>query len=227
MCRGCFFYTSAVYNIKAKEKIMETANRKTDIRIIKTKKAIAEATLRLLAEKKIEEISITELAEEAQINRKTFYNYYQSIYQVVEEIENNAVEKFVSAIKASDWYNGDTLDFNKLFLCVTESVRDNMDFFKHLLNVSKTSRLIVKVETRLKEKGKVYFSQYLDVDEYLIALALDYVISGMFSVYRRWLQNGRKISADEVAKNIGIMSLGAVNAMLGEYCLETKKITLS
>ena len=36
MCRGCFFYTSAVYNIKAKEKIMETANRKTDIRIIKT-----------------------------------------------------------------------------------------------------------------------------------------------------------------------------------------------
>ena len=92
-----------------------------------------------------------------------------------------------------------------------------------ILNVSKTSRLIVKVETRLKEKGKVYFSQYLDVDEYLIALALDYVISGMFSVYRRWLQNGRKISADEVAKNIGIMSLGAVNAMLGEYCLETKK----
>ena len=85
----------------------------------------------------------------------------------------------------------------------------------------------MKVETRLKEKGKVYFSQYLDVDEYLIALALDYVISGMFSVYRRWLQNGRKISADEVAKNIGIMSLGAVNAMLGEYCLETKKITLS
>ena len=65
------------------------------------------------------------------------------------------------------------------------------------------------------------------VDEYLIALALDYVISGMFSVYRRWLQNGRKISADEVAKNIGIMSLGAVNAMLGEYCLETKKIMLS
>ena len=79
---------------------MEQKTKKVDIRIIKTRKFIREAVLRLLSQKKIEEISITELAEEAQINRKTFYNYYQSVSDVVEEIENDTVEKFVLAIKS-------------------------------------------------------------------------------------------------------------------------------
>ena len=142
---------------------MEKNGKKIDIRIIKTKNAIREAALTLLSEKNIEDISITELAERAKINRKTFYNYYQSIYQVIDEIENEAVEKFVSSVKESDWYDGETLDFDKLFLSITESVRDNMEFFGHLLNISKTSRLIVKIETRLKEKSKNYFSRYLDI----------------------------------------------------------------
>ena len=205
---------------------MEQKIKKMDIRIIKTKRAIREATLRLLSQKVIEDISITELAREAQINRKTFYNYYQSISDVVEEIENDTVEKFVSAIKSKDWYNGETLDFNKLFLCVTEAVRDNMDFFGYLLNINKTSRLIVKIETRLKEKGKAYFIKYLDVEEDVIALIMDYVVSGMCSVYRRWFQSGKNADVDKIAKNVGLMSLGAVNAMLEEYSLQTKKLSL-
>lgn len=205
---------------------MQKENKKLDIRIIKTKKAIREATLRLLSQKKIEDISITELAMEAQINRKTFYNYYQSIYQVIEEIENEAVETFVSAIKSTDWYDRDALDFYKLFLCVTEAVNENMEFFGYLLNISKTSRLIVKVETRLKEKGKDYFAKYLDVDEDVIAFGMDYIISGMFSVYRRWYQTGKKFPVDVLAKNIEVMSLGGVNALLEEYSLDTKKLSL-
>ncbi len=205
---------------------MEKNGKKIDIRIIKTKNAIREAALTLLSEKNIEDISITELAERAKINRKTFYNYYQSIYQVIDEIENEAVEKFVSSVKESDWYDGETLDFDKLFLSITESVRDNMEFFGHLLNISKTSRLIVKIETRLKEKSKNYFSRYLDIEETLLAMTMDYVVSGMFSVYRRWFQSGQKPTADEVAKNVGLLSLGAVNAVLDEHAVKIKKLSL-
>ena len=144
----------------------------------------------------------------------------------MEEIENDTVDKFVLAIKSKEWYDGETLDFYKLFFCITEAVRDNMEFFGYLLNISKTSRLIIKIEKRLKEKGKVYFSKYLDMDDALLSLVMDYVISGMFSVYRRWFQAGRQTSVDDIAKNVGIMSLGTVNAMLEEYSLQTKKLSL-
>ena len=159
--------------------------QKTDIRIIKTKKAIWDATLKLLSQKNIEEISITELAQTAQINRKTFYNYYQTIYQVVDDIENETVEKFVSTIKANDWYDGNELDFHKIFFCITEAVRDNMEFFRPLLNISKTSSVIIKVEKNLKEKSVTYFKQYLDMDDDLLTISMDYVISGMFSTYSK------------------------------------------
>ena len=199
--------------------------QKIDIRIIKTKKAIWDATLKLLSQKNIEDISITELAQTAQINRKTFYNYYQNLYQVVDDIENEAVEKFISAIESSDWYKGDELDYYKVFYCITEAVRENMDFFCHLLNVSKTSSIIVKIETRLKEEAKQYFKQYLDIEDDLLTLSMDYVVSGMFSVFSRWLQNGQKMTVAEVTEHVGLMSLGSVNAILEACKADTKKLT--
>ena len=198
---------------------------KTDIRIIKTKRAIRDAALKLLSQKPIDDISITELAQTAQINRKTFYNYYQNIYQVIDDIENETVEKFVSAITATDWYNGNELDFYKIFFCITESVRDNMEFFRYLLNISKTSSVIVKVETTLKEKAREYFKQYIEIDEYLLTMSMDYVVSGMFSVFRRWLQNEQRMTVAEVTEHVGLMSLGCVNAILEAYKLDTKKLT--
>lgn len=200
--------------------------QKTDIRIIKTKKAIWDATLKLLSQKNIEDISITELAQTAQINRKTFYNYYQNLYQVIDDIENETVEKFVSTIKATDWYNGNELDFYKIFFCITEAVRDNMEFFRQLLNISKTSSIIIKVENTLKEKSKTYFKQYLDMDDDLLTISMDYVVSGMFSVFSRWLQDGQKMTVAEVTEHVGLMSLGCVNAILETYKLDTKKLTL-
>ena len=54
--------------------------KKLDRRTAKTKKAIAIALAKLLSEKEINKITITDIAKEADINRKTFYNYYSSVY---------------------------------------------------------------------------------------------------------------------------------------------------
>ena len=48
---------------------------KTDLRVIKTKKAIRNAFAELLSEKDIQKITIKDIADTAVINRKTFYNY--------------------------------------------------------------------------------------------------------------------------------------------------------
>ena len=198
---------------------------KTDIRIIKTKRAIHDATMKLLSQKPIDEISITELALTAQINRKTFYNYYQNVYQVVDELENETVKKFASVFKSTDWFNGTELDFYKVFFCVTETVRDNMDFFRHLLNINRTSVVIVKVENTLKQKALHYFKKYLSIDEALLTLALDYIVSGMFSVFSTWLQSGQKMTVAEVTDYVGKMSLGALNAILEAHNQSEQKLS--
>ena len=205
---------------------MIETNRKVDIRVIKTKKAIREAVLQLLGDKTIDDISITELAEVAQINRKTFYNYYQHPYQILDELEAELAEDFVAAINASDWddwYDGHSFDFHKIFSCVTRSVQENKETYRHLLKIKKTSDIMVKIENRLKVEAIEYFSQYLNVDQEFIVMIMEYVISGMFAVYRKWFGDGQRVSAEEVSKKLGVMSIACVNALMDTYNIDLKR----
>ena len=58
---------------------MENKTKSVDRRVIKTKRAIRNAFAKLMVEKDINDITIIELAEAADINRKTFYNYYSGV----------------------------------------------------------------------------------------------------------------------------------------------------
>ena len=205
--------------------MLET-NRKMDIRVIKTKKAIRESVLQLLSEKTIDEISITELAQVAQINRKTFYNYYQNPHQILDELENELAEEFVAAVNASDWpdwYDGENFDFHKIFSCITKSVQENKETYRYLLKIKKTSDIMIKIENRLKVEAIEYFSKYLNIGEDFIVMIMEYVISGMFAVYRKWFNDGQLVPAEEVSKKIGVMSIAGVNALLDAYHVNIKR----
>lgn len=58
---------------------------KTDLRIIKTKEGLRTALLKMLEEKPLEQISISELCREAKINRGTFYLHYANVDALFEE----------------------------------------------------------------------------------------------------------------------------------------------
>ena len=61
--------------------------KKIDRRIAKTKRAIYSAFAELLSQKDIDDITIRDIVDIADINRKTFYNYYSGIYALLDEIE--------------------------------------------------------------------------------------------------------------------------------------------
>lgn len=58
---------------------------KTDLRVLKTKDALHAGLVALLETKPLEKITITELCQQAKINRGTFYLHYQEINDVFEE----------------------------------------------------------------------------------------------------------------------------------------------
>ena len=63
-----------------------------DKRVIKTRTAIIKATVSLISKKNIEQITISEIADLAMINRKTFYSHYNSVYDVLNDIENEIIK---------------------------------------------------------------------------------------------------------------------------------------
>ena len=66
-----------------------------DVRVIKSKKAIRDALFSILASKPINKITIKEISETAGINRKTFYTHYDSIEDIITEMENELVVSII------------------------------------------------------------------------------------------------------------------------------------
>ena len=62
------------------------AGIKTDPRIRKTRASIRDAFVRMMQKKDYEAITVTDIAESAQINRKTFYAHYETKEQIFTEI---------------------------------------------------------------------------------------------------------------------------------------------
>ena len=65
-----------------------------DLRVIKTKKNIRDAFLELRKKCSVDEIKVNALCEKAMINKTTFYNHYQDVYELSEELEREVLDSF-------------------------------------------------------------------------------------------------------------------------------------
>ena len=69
-----------------------------DLRIKKTKRAIRNAFYELIKEKPLEKITVREIAERAEINKTTFYAHYETVYDLVDQLEQEAVAEVISQL---------------------------------------------------------------------------------------------------------------------------------
>ena len=167
---------------------MERTEKKTDRRSIKTKKAIRNAFAQLLSRKPLDEITVKDIAATADINRKTFYNYYSGVYQIIDEIENqmiSSLDLLVSDVDFKEAMQNPRILFEKM----TTVLYDDLDFYGHLLKIDRNVSLVSKITGLLKEKVKSAFSSQIEVDSGKLDVMVDYAISGMIGVYQSWVNS--------------------------------------
>lgn len=68
------------------------SNDKEDLRVIRTKKSIRSAFEEMICEMDYEQITVKELAGRAGINRKTFYLHYESIGDLLRDLQNEMID---------------------------------------------------------------------------------------------------------------------------------------
>ncbi|WP_298092701.1 TetR/AcrR family transcriptional regulator [uncultured Catenibacterium sp.] len=172
--------------------------QKTDRRVIKTKHAIYKAFVELLNEKDVNQITITDIAKKANINRKTFYNYYSDAYEVMEEIENLTVEAFINNMGTVEFTN--MADFlTEIFVKFTETVNKDLEFFNLLFKTNNRSFLIVKIVEALKEYVQKRIEESNELDMRRFEVVSNFYLSGVLSVYMNWFMNNYDQSIEEIS----------------------------
>ena len=184
-----------------------------DKRVMKTRRAIHSAMTKLLTVKPIEEITVTELADAAEINRKTFYNYYSSVYMVAEEMEDEIIERFEETLRKIDF---ETLlqDTQTTFNTLARIIASDLDFYETILTNRNQVYFLQKIVTSLKERIMALYFDKNSRDSELQEYMLEYIIAGLVSVYQKWFTSGRKADMEELSKYISMLAVYGVKSIL-------------
>ena len=77
--------------------------KETDLRYVKTERAIRDAFFELLEESEFDKVSVTDITQRAQINRNTFYLHYSDKFNLVNSILIDFVQELSQqALKVID-----------------------------------------------------------------------------------------------------------------------------
>jgi AcrR family transcriptional regulator len=174
---------------------------KSDRRINKTKKEIRHALIRLMQVKDISHISITELAEEADINRKTFYKYYSLIEDVLSEIDDVLLRVVDAKIQEQGYFRGN-IDIFGLYHTIDVIVKENLSYHKNLVNCDMNWKKSLKLKNLIRGYLlEYYITRYKDrhLNKVVLELQADYAAFGIIGLYYEWLKQDSDISLAELA----------------------------
>lgn len=173
-------------------------------RVRLSKRLIKESLTRLLQTESIHKVSIRTLCEEAGVNRSTFYKYYGSQYDVLEELEADVIRQICGSLEEAD---SDSRRIELICLYIEQNmatvqmlVGNNIDpeFPKKLFDLPQLKGMIV---TRLSQQFDGESQEYI----------YTFIINGCYCMIQRWLSQDTQRPFDEVAQ--------LMRDMIGKICM--------
>lgn len=179
---------------------------------IRSRKLIREAFLKLLNEKDLQKITVTDIVTLADINRATFYAHYPDVRGVVEEIENEIIDKMLTLLREFDFSN---FFYNPtpLLLQISRYLEEDVGFYRTLIMSNGADQFM--------EKLKKIFANYMNADKdipknvrnsAMFSLRVCYFAGGITNMYNQWFRGKLNCSLNDISVEVGnIIRLSSVD----------------
>ena len=105
-----------------------------------TKAMLCQALKKKMVQKPLDKITVKDIIEKADINRNTFYYYYENIPALMDALFDQEITKFTESTDASD-------SFAKEYMRASAVVRENRRAIYHLYHSEYRERLSQYLET--------------------------------------------------------------------------------
>ncbi len=174
--------------------------KKEDRRVRRTKKLLTQALTQLLQEKQINEITVKELTDLADMNRGTFYLYYKDMFDMLEKIEDGMFEA-LDAIVSLHEHDDVSQQTKPILLDLFRFIEDNQEMcrvllsphgdmnFLHRLNEVVREKCLRAWPNIRKEKGEADFDYHYS-----------FVVFGCAGIIRAWVNRNCSESAEKMAE---------------------------
>lgn len=174
----------------------EVAVESTDPRILRSRRMLMDALLKLLDEKEFDAISVQEIADRATLNRATFYLHYP---------DKNALLQAMTAARFRELIARRGLSFTDcdgalraIALGVCDYLSETTGCPSQLTKMPLEGSIIPAVEGMFRE-GAGKHEVRAGVDQEMLGTAAAWA---MFGAARKWLQTPGRVTAEEMAGKI-------------------------
>lgn len=184
-----------------------------DRRVEKTRRAIQEAYIALLMEKKTGKITISEVARKANIDRKTFYLHYESIEDILRAFCQSLIDQLVENARKVH-FSIATFNVKMALEALNPIVEENMEFFRFISLNREYDYFFDQIKELMLDALMSAYQLYFDLSEIEVKLYAEIFLSGIIFAYMRWLKEGQPIPIERLAELIDQVSYGGLQTVL-------------
>jgi AcrR family transcriptional regulator len=177
----------------------ENIAENTDPRVLRSRQMLMESLLRLLTRKEFDDISIQEIADEATLNRATFYLHYPDKNALLQAMTGTRFRDLI-ARRGVSFTNCDGA-LRAIALGVCDYLAETTGCPSQLTKMPLEGSIIPVMESMFQQ-GAANHPMTPGADPNLLATTAAWAI---FGAARRWYQTPDRIPAEEMAARIEAM----------------------
>ena len=175
-----------------------------DRRILRSRKAIIQAFERLLVDNDLSRITVSAIAREANVDRKTFYVHFGTIDglldAVAEDIVADVLNEVDARVGALDEELRPAATPGMFFDILNEVISCNLVLNRRFFESVSTEVLLERIQRpfaeMVVERGLTPDGMSREALEYRVA----FMLGGIISVYRRWILSDGEFPVEEVSR---------------------------
>lgn len=184
------------------------ADRKTDRRTIKTRRAIFDGLAALLTEKELGSITVQELSDKADVHRVTFYKHFMDIYDVYEQLEKLILSEIGLLLTE---FGEKTA--SEVYPSVFKYIRENPGYFKMILSPHNTSTLYQKLLKMVEGLNRVIWSESVgfDMNDGRAECVIRYHSNGCLAILAGWVEGNFSLPEEFISKTLSELDQSTKN----------------
>ena len=187
--------------------------KKIDLRVQRTKKAILDTFFSLLEEKHFSNITIIDICEKALINRGTFYTHFQDKNQLLEKIVYDMMMNFDDEV---DRIHGDSdmlVYYNDIFDVSLSFIKENKSKLKTLITKADESIVFNQVHAIIKNNIVKKVGRLPAKKEVPLEMLAEFFTGGVIQLLKWWLTSDANIDSEDLKKEL----FGIVKTTIASY----------
>lgn len=168
-----------------------------DRRTLRTRRQLKQALIGMLQTRSLQQVSVQELTNLADISRGTFYLHYRDLFDLYQAIENDTVEGIAQIVAApAPVDNEDSL--KQMINAIFAHLVDNFDTYEALLKTDSTA-FLERVFDRNRPNSEETWNTLYGDDNETRSFSYIFMCYGIAGMLRHWMDTGRKQSPQQVA----------------------------